>query len=493
MSDQVQSRASRSPMSLTRILVLALLGFGLSAHFCFADVVHLRTGEAIKGEPLIEESDEERLVIRDLVSSALRTLRWEVVDPTDKERIWTDWNWLNKDAATVEGTVVQYTLNDGSVQEVRGVIVREDADVVVVLENGVEKPVQKARMKGKPITEPMDPREIWSSEQLWTRYMEGLKKGSKDSPPVDVDNMTSRQHFLAAKYAEWITALDEAETHYQAAASDPDYLNAGVAAAGLKRVQELKRDQVALDKIKRMKQLLLWNNFRRVKAMRTAFEEAHPEVGEVVAAYMKQLSTKLEKQRDKYMRNLAKREFPRIVIKLIEAKCKEKDITLTDATSWTKRDLPTLAFEKLAERMQKADDVNPAEAQAFWDQRKRRIWSSANYGSGTFIIAPAKVKPARARRGGNNRQNAGPKMPTPKPPTRDEWWAQKKSERASWLMAFFVERSELFEVDSEPKLRPCPKCNGAGLESKTTTSGATWQYRCTRCAGSQYDRTVRYR
>jgi len=361
--------------------------------------------------------------------------------------------------------------------------------VMVVLENGVEKPVQKARLKGTPQDEEMDPREIWSSDQLWTRYFAGLKNAKT---PVDVDNMTGRQHFLAGKYAEWITALDEAEVHYQAAVDTPDYLGAGVAKIALKRVQELKRDQVALTKIKRMKQLLLWNNFRRVKEMRTQFEIDHPEVGEVVVIYMKKLSAKLEKQRDKYMRNLAKREFPNIVKKLIEAKVKEKDLTLTDATSWTKRELPTLAFDKLAERMQKADDVNAAEAQAFWDARNSRIWSSANYGSGTFIIAPAKVKPAKAR-GGGKRQNAGPKLPTPKPPTRDEWWARKKRERASWVMAFFVERSELFEVDSAPKLRPCPKCNGQGLESKTTTSGATWQYRCTRCAGSQFDRTIRFR
>jgi hypothetical protein len=489
MSNHVQDRKPEARMSIPRIVLLALLGLGLSAHFCFADVVHLRTGEAIKGTKVQEDSDEERLVIIDVVSGARRTLRWEVVDPADKERIWEEWQWLNKAQSTFMGTVVQYTLNDGTVQEVRGVIVREDSEVMVILENGVEKPVAKSRIRGKPQEEAMDPREIWSTEQLWERYLEGLRSAT---PPVDVDNMDAQQHFLAGKYAEWITALDEAETHYQAAANDPDYPQAGVAAASLTRVQELKRDQVALDKIKRMKQLLLWNNFRRVKEMQTAFEAEHPEVGEVVELYMKQLNTKLKKQRDKYMRNLAQREFPRIVIKLIETKVKEKDLTLTDATSWTKRELPTLAFEALAERMQKADDVNAAEAQAFWDARKKRIWSSANYGSGTFIISPAKVKPARSS-GGANRQNAGPKLPTPKPLTRDEWWAQKKKERASWVMAFFVERSELFEVDSEPKLRPCPKCNGEGLESKTTTSGATWQYRCTRCAGSQYDRSIRYR
>ena len=48
-----------------------------------ADVVHLRTGETVKGRPLPRESNEDFLVMEDYLSGATRTFTWSVVDAHD--------------------------------------------------------------------------------------------------------------------------------------------------------------------------------------------------------------------------------------------------------------------------------------------------------------------------------------------------------------------------------------------------------------------------
>ena len=122
------------------------------------------------------------------------------------------------------------------------------------------------------------------------------------------------------------------------------------------------------------------------------------------------------------------------------------------------------------------------------------------YGSGTFIVEPAKLKPPTRRprpagsgSGSGSGGGAAPPVTIPKPPTRDQWWAGAAArERAAWVLAYFVEHSELFEL-GERELRPCLICNGVGLQSKTFQTGEVLTYLCVRCGGAQNDVVVKYR
>ena len=228
-----------------------------------------------------------------------------------------------------------------------------------------------------------------------------------------------------------------------------------------------------------------------------AFADKHGELNETVQTRLDRLKSDFEAKRAKTLREVARRAFPESCMKLIESHVRDKDLVLTDAAAWTRKEMLTLAWAAVVERMGQYDTVTPEEAMSFWEARKKRVWRKASYGSGTFIVKPAKVKPPTRRRNNNRRgANGGGAAPvtTPKPPTRDSWWAGAKTkERAGWVMAYFVERSGLFEVHDTPHIRPCSTCNGAGLETKLASNGATHAYICTRCAGSQSDVTVRYR
>ena len=487
---------------MKRTLRLALMTLAVAGLFALAvpgdadaRVIQLKTGEALKGRIIMEESNEEILVFRDLVRGSVRRIRWAAVDSEQRLEIWLELGWINNAARTVLGDVIEQKLDNGKINELRGKIENENAQTVNLRQNGQLLPVPVSQIVSRR-QEEMDARSIWNPEQLWDNYIRGLKDDTEKTGFTDLESADARTKFAAAQYAEWAENLEMAKQWYGVCAADTSFLNAKVAGQKLAAVEELIRDAEARGSLKQMRMLLAYKSFRKFKVWLEEFPTKHPEVGEVVSIRLERLTKRFEDERNEYFRREARTHFVKISEKLIEKKVKEKDITVTDVTSWTRRELPEEAFKLLSERFARKDDVTPEEAQTFWEQRKKRNWITRSYGAGTFVVKPAKVKPPKKKKSSNNRRSSGkaaPKITIPKPPTREQWWARAKSrERTSWVMAYFVERSGLFEVGPE-KLSNCKICNGAGLESKTLQGGGVLAYICTRCAGTRSDWLVRFK
>ena len=493
--DMTTTRTTPLGKSFLWLLAAALLF--VAAGPAVAEVVHLRTGETVKGRLLPERSDENVLVIEDYLNGSVRTLAWDVVDRADVQRIQEDWGWTNKALATVTGHRLVQELNNGS-QTIRGLIVREDDANYYVMLGGREVRVPKASVSEKS-EEQMDPRDIWDPEQLVDRFLGELKKDeSLKEAEEDVDNPSARLAWRMAEYAENAGDYERAKQWYSIAANDEDFLNNAIAKQRLERVEGLLRDAAALETIRDIRMALSLKSFRRVREMLTEFPEKHPGAGALLQNRLEKAKKTFAQRRSEYFALEAKIHFPKIVQKLIKDKVQEKDLALSDASAWTRRELPELAFAELAARFSKRDDVTPEEARTFWDSRRKSSWRTVTYGSGTFIVMPAKIKPPKKRANNKKRRNTGgaaPKVTLPKPPTRDQWWETKSDakQKVNWLMAFFVENSGLFEVADEPKLVPCVQCNGKGLEEMRTQTGDTVAFICRRCAGSQNDKRVKYR
>lgn len=461
-----------------------------------ADVVNLRTGETIKGRLMPERSDESVLVIEDYLSGSIRTLSWDVVDKADAQRIQQEWGWTNKALAAVTGHRLVQELNNGT-QTIRGLIVREDDVNYIVMIGGREVKLAKASVLEKA-EEPMDPRDIWDPEQLVDRFVAELANDpAVQEADENVEAPSARLAWRMAEYAENAGDYERAKQWYTIAANDEDFLNNAIAKQRLERVEGILRDAAALESIRDIRMALSLKSFRKVRTLLAEFPEKHPGAGELLQNRLEKAQKTFAQRRGEFFALEAKINFPKIVIKLIKDKVQEKDIALSDASAWTRRELPELAFQELAERFARRDDVTPEEARQFWDNRRKSGWRTVTYGSGTFIVMPAKIQPPKRRANTKRRRNQGaaPKVTLPKPPTRDQWWETKADtkERTNWIMAFFVENSGLFEVADEPKLTPCPQCNGMGRESMRVQTGDTVKFICRRCAGSQNDKRVKYR
>ena len=180
----------------------------------------------------------------------------------------------------------------------------------------------------------------------------------------------------------------------------------------------------------------------------------------------------------------------------ISKKVAEKDTGLSDVVAWTRRELLEELWEVLARHMGARKPATREFTQRAWAQRVKSGWGSASYGSGTYIVTPARRRPPRKDRWKNLPDAVQKKMgiKLPKPPTRDQWWAQaSNSERVQWTLAFFVENSGLFEVAEEARYTKCVSCTGEGHQVRTLPEDITFSYLCHRCAGVARDKTVRYR
>ncbi len=479
-------------------LLLLLLVSGTSR----ADVIRLRTGEAVKGRPIQERSDEKQITVEDYLTGGLRRFAWEALDPEDSRRIKVRWGYENTEETIIEGSRVTIKLTGGDTEDYLGLVERTAPDRIFLRRAGQLLEVPLSQIDSQE-PEDVDARQVWTPDQLYERLVTKMK----DEEHVDFDNLTSKNHWRLAQYAEWAGALEQARDHYQACADDADYLKRDVARQRLERIEGLLRSAAALDTLREAGMKLQLNRFGDAREILDGFREKHPEASEAVLEQLDQKRSEYEQERTTYFRKLARRRFVKIVKDLIEDKVREKvqgeDIQITDVQSWTRKQLPEAAFKLLAERMQRYDpEVTADEAQDFWkgrmEGRTKPRWDRVSYGSGTFIVDPPKLKPPKRRRGaprgGGNRGGAAPPIQIPKPPTRDQWWERADPrDRANWALAFFVEQSPELFVLGEREYRPCRKCHGVGLLEKTYQTGDVLTYLCDVCGGAQRDVIVKYR
>jgi hypothetical protein len=472
-----------------------LLACAFLAPAASASVFRLRTGESVKGRPIQERTDDRVLVFEDLLTGSVRTIAWEAIEPADRERVLRELDRLPTATYTAPG--VRLTLRVGTEeQELYGVIDREDAATVYLVRGGETVPVPKERIAERS-DETLDVREVWNPAQLMERYDKDLR--AKEIDPTGPEGKPSMDR---GEYAEYAGALKDALDSYQRAAADQDFADRATAEQRAQRVEALLRDQAALTTLRDLKTKLASDLFKAVAKGLQDFEGKHPNPSEGVLKALEKFKADVKTRREKYMRQQARYQFPRLCVKLIDAKVKERDVKLQDAKQWAKRELAPAAFKALAEKLSAKDEVTEDEARKFWETRWEGIpkgsWLNASYGSGSFIAYPPKVQPPKPRpapAGGNKGGNQGP-APTlqlPKPPTQDQWWDTHGPERIGWVMAHFVESSALFEIADDMARSPCKLCLGEGIKTFSTQTGEVVPYLCNRCAGGRYDLTVRYR
>lgn len=462
------------------------------------NVVRLRTGESIKGRPLRERSDDKTVWIEDLLAGTVRALAWEALEPADRDSIQEQWEWKRKVSTTVKGHRIVLKVG-GDEDELYGLIEKEEGGTVYLRRGGELIPVPKDRI-AETTEETMDPREIWNAQQLMDRFAQSLRE---KEPPEELTSPDAHTAMNVGEYAEWAGDLKTALEAYRRAAADPDFLNRATAEQRALRVEALLKDQAALATIRDLKTRLSGNLFRSVRKGLDEFDGKHPGASEAVQKSLASFKDSVAKRRDKYFRGMARWDFQRICVRLIEAKVREKDLKLNDAKSWAKKDLAKEAFAALQAKMAARDDVTEDEVRAWWDTRwdgvPKGSWNRAPYGSGTFIAYPPKILPPKPKpagggnnRGGNN-QGPAPAVTLPKPPTPDQWWNTHGPERVGWVMAHFVVTSGLFEVADDVDRKPCPLCQGVGIRTSTTQTGDIVAWICERCGGARDDIAVKFR
>jgi hypothetical protein len=484
------------------LALLALLAPSAAAEEAAgARVVRLRTGESVKCRPIKARSDDRSVMVEDLLRGTLRVFAWEALETADRDALWVEWQWVGTGTNTVKGVRLVTRVSGGDDTEIYGVIEREEGGTVYLRRSGEILPVPVGQIVDRS-EENLDPRDVWNSAQLMERLAAELAEAE-----TTVDATDGRTAWRVAQYAEWAGALPEALAAYRRAAADPEFLQRAVAEARAANVEALIRDEAAFKTLRDLKTKLSSDMFAQVRAGVEGFAAKHPGASEAVVKAFEAFQATWKTRRDKTFRKMARYDFVKVCDKLVDAKVREKDVTLADAKTWVRRELAEKAFEELGVRMGRRDTVTPEEVRGWWDTRWegsiRSGWTRRSYGQGTQFIYKPEIQPPKPRNpggGGNNNRGGGqgggaaPAVQIPKPPTAEEWWAKADNrERASWVMALFAETSNLFEVADDQERSPCLLCQGHGIITKVMQTGDPLVFLCNRCGGARHDVTVKFR
>ncbi len=460
-----------------------------------ADVIRLRTGAAIKGDPLQQQSDEKHLVIEDFVTGAVRRLQWEVVDPADRNRLFDEFGWSSNTVRVVPGHRVRQRLADGTIEDVLGLVKESGPGGTLIVVNGKEIRIPAAQVD-EIIEEEMDPRDIWTAGQLYERARAELA-----AEGVDLGSLGSREHFRLAETAAWAGALEPAREHYAAAAADEGYLQAPIARQRLGELEALLRDRASINELMDIRTSLSFRAFGRARARLATFETSNPDVSDAVKRRFQDVKRMFDESRTKWLRDTVRTSFTPELKDAIRLKLREKDLEFGDVTAWMRNELPEGAFEAVRKKCLKQDpDVTIEDVRQAWTDRRKLNYWSASFGSGTFIqfkpVVTAPKNQPRGNQGRGNQSGAGPqvRIEIPKPPTRDSWWAKaEKGDLADFILAKFAMESGLFEVNENHVRTACLTCTGEGLIRKTNTNGTPLAYLCPRCGGARFDVRIKFR
>lgn len=201
------------------------------------------------------------------------------------------------------------------------------------------------------------------------------------------------------------------------------------------------------------------------------------------SAGVDELSARIVAGRETYFGKQAALTMYRATYALIEAKVRERETTdpaggdavdapsdaarrgtIAAARGWAIRELPA----ELGRTVSADLGLAPDDLDRFWKSRRVSVPRQAVYGSGSFIVVGTR---------------------NPSDLTDEQWWhAADPVERMSWLTAFFVESSGLFEIVKTDGT-PCGTCHGSG------SVGASVRPRgpCPVCHGACDFRSVTYR
>jgi len=493
---RAHSRPWHSPSrTLARRLAGTLVTLGLlvpAARTVSAETVRLRTGETIVGRVIDARTNEQMLVIEDYQLGGIRELSWDALTSDDMVTIQTRLGLKAIGDVSVPCDVITYRLNDGGETMVRGKVLGEEGAFLLLKNRSAKEPLRiaKDRIVAREVGE-CDPQEIWSPDEL------------ADEQKAKLNPQDARGWMSYAQYCEQVGAYPQALQGYETAAADDTYLNRKMAQDGAVRVAAIIKDKEAVTTLNDLKVALGSELWVRVRTGIEGFSTKHPDASPPVLQKLEALKNEFKARRLKAFSLITAKRFEVIVRDLIKKKVAPKDTAYNDVQAWIRKDALEKAWELLLAELQKKDPaVTLEEAKAFFEARpkKESSWRKARYGSGSFIIEPAKVLPKTGTKQptkpqqGNSGGGPAPQLDLPKPPTRDEWWPIAPTElRAEFWWAGFVEKSGLYEVDPKRDRVVCSKCEGEGTISFTLSTGQAATVLCPRCGGMRFDLSVKYR
>lgn len=492
----------------TRNLFLALGAavLAIAAGGARAELIELANGHVLQGKIMQGQTTDEGLAVELFDTNGVVIVKWDHIVESRRKQLRRE-NGIDLPEETIEqvdGHRVLLTTGEW----ITGVAEnpRDSAPLRMRTRTGV-KEFDRSTLAGKVEDAKIDGLLVYSPEELYQRIR-------NESPPE-----TAYAHKALAQKCVNIGAFEHAKDHLLAAKADAGFMETqeGRAVEGMLRQCEVMiRSKGAQDLVQQIKLAMSQNRFNDALTTLNKLDADAQYKDDVIrnAIGFDNLEARVVKARDTWFQRQIAFEVYKVMDDLIEKKAREKKPlrpdpagapgaaavgTLAAARQWENRELFTQLWDKVGADLGLTKD----EMEKYWKARSVKTVRRSQYGTGSFIVvkkaatakSPGGEAPRRRPPSGDSSGKNAPARPVKvdKPLTDEEWWeAVGPSDRKSWLIANFVETSNLFDIvkNEQPQ---CPSCGGAGFTTSTGTDGQSDSTFCKQCNTSGVFRSVSYR
>ncbi len=466
-------------MNCFRLLILSLSMFTCAslplraedAPAAPATMLRLRDGSIQWGT--IQTHDPDGIVFERLDTGGRVRLPWTFLHPEEERALRNRFGYVDLSGDEVMIDADHIVTVEGA--EIVGIIIDRSGDTILVKTASATVPVPKNRISGSPTVVQVPATDVFTRAEL---YAQGLS---------NADTSSADGNFELARWCERILDFAHAVEHYKKAGSLDATFKSEDVRVSLERATQKAARQDQVDYLADVDSLIGRRRFDDALARADAFKEKFPD--SPLLAEAKKAHDRSIKARDKFVADrVATLWFLRSgqLARTMSAKLGIEEAINYLGEQMSKDVLDYVTKESAAI----TKEANPDVVKKLWLARKRLRWSRASYGMGTWLLG----KDAALK--GNEAQKTDAKPLTEKDKERAEleqklerylknqemarkakttaeqsddreaaWKELSPDNRASWMLAYYVENSGDFEVDPKPTFAACRECGGEGTRT----------------------------
>lgn len=457
----------------------------------------------------VETADGDGCRVRRLDNGGMLDLRWEHLSSSSATAIKRQWDLMGdtQDEILVRADEVEYLVNGGK-QTLIGKIVDRSGDVIVVQQKGIQYRIPRAELRAfRRVEVPVA--QIFTKDEFYAMHLAEIAPGD-----------SADKHIVLAEDLVKVRDYDHAAEHLQKArelgnTANPQRLEQMT--QRLQRYKEAAKERELLDQIQAARSRGQLADFEKGGKLIAEFEAKYPQ---------SKLKTDFEVEkkrfgdaRAKYLSQQVAEQWRRSIQIFADKQAADDGIPLVAARTYAESKMTEDIVARVAQQLR----LEPVEVQALWADRARypvgKRTELFSYGVGSWVLGEdgilkgtkqgeVKDKQAPPKEQGNSRdverlaralrealerrraavqgQGAGQQEQTD-----EDWWRQaSRSERTSWLRAYYAEFGGQLVVTYQG-VQPCISCYGEGTTPEVDPEGKLVRNKCFLCQGTKWLRSFK--
>lgn len=492
--------------------VLAAAAFGAPAA---AQSLQLADGRLLLVEVESGSVTGDGLRVKRLDNGGVLDLRWDHLSAASA-MAWKkkfDLAGDNQDEILVRVDEIDYSVGGGGKQSVIGRIVEQTADSIVVMSKGVPRTIKRSDLLGAPRKIEVPVTQAYTRDEFYNEQLAQAQPGSDADKNLLFAEMLMRVH-------DYAHAKDHAQKAKDLGNSkNPQQVDTTL--AKLQRYLEAEKELKLIEEIGASRSRGQLADFEKGTKLVAQFEKEFPAAQSKLQAEFKAEKTRFAAARTRYLTGQVADKW-RDGIRTAAEKVVNTDtgLGLQQVRDYAQNKMTDDIVARLATLLR----LDANEVKQLWANRKDtpigKRTEHFSYGVGSWVLQDGILKDTEQGKAGekakgkdqqpatgdpklerylkmlkdamNRRRLAVQDQGAGKEQTDEDWWRQaEKSERVSWLRAYYAEYSGQLVV-TFAWVTPCISCQGEGnLPEMDPTTSKPVRNKCFLCQGTKWVRSFK--